>query len=328
MLSKHDAPESKTNNLPLKATYEKARTYIKNNLRDGLWPYFPGQKPSTEATAWCAIAMRDDAAVAESALNALIAACNADGGWSTEPKFVPSDWTSGPALLALRVLHEQSKQTRASEKAIQKGLEYMFDSRTEFYGTFARLLLLMANGKQGLEYARGWPWSPSCFHWIEPTSYALLALKVPTLPKAGVYAEIISRANQFVIEHECKGGGWNHGSAFCLQSYLPPYIVTTAEALLALQERPDLEAVKAGLQFLEKTEPDECSAMEHAWAILALHAHNRPTKALVDSLARSQKADGSFGVNLMVTGLSVIALETAVSGRNPLNYAAQKNGHT
>ncbi len=176
----------------------------------------------------------------------------------------------------------------------------------------------MTKGAPGLEYARGWPWTADCFHWIEPTTYAVLSVKIPSPPKQEVYAAIIDSARRFVLEHECQGGGWNHGSDFCLGVHLPPYIVTTAEALLGLQGTPTGKPIQSALDFLQATEPSQCSAMEHAWAILALQVYDRPTEHLVRSLVRSQKQDGSFGVNLMVTALSVLALDTALSGSNPL----------
>jgi hypothetical protein len=218
------------------------------------------------------------------------------------------------------MLAAATNRTKELEKPLRQSLDYLFDSRTEFFGSIARVLLILSKGKQGLEYSRGWPWSPDCFHWIEPTVYALLALKTPAMPRNEAYNDIITRAQAFMLEHECQGGGWNHGSSFCLGVHLPPYIVTTAEALLALPEAKDSPAVKSGLSFLLKTEPSQCSAMEHAWVILALSAFDRPMENLVRSLVASQNKDGSFGVNMMVTGLCAIALETAVTGVNPLKY--------
>ncbi len=116
---------------------------------------FKGRENATEASAWCAIALRDDSEVAARALPALVAAANKDGGWSTEKGAGSSDWTSRSALLALRVLAEQGAQSPSTSRAIKKAFEHMFDSRTEFYGSLARLLLLTIKGKQGLEYARG-----------------------------------------------------------------------------------------------------------------------------------------------------------------------------
>jgi hypothetical protein len=315
--------EQATANDHLTQAYEKVRAYIRNEGKDGLWPYFHGHEPSAEATAWNGIALRDDQEISKQVVGALIRTANQDGGWSTDcgwsnaPEHGRSDWTSAPALLALRILSQNSDE---SDQAIRRGLVHLFDSRTEFYGSLARLLLFAIKGGDGLGYARGWPWSPDCYHWIEPTSYALLALKLPGRPQKALYEEIITYANKFIVAQECKGGGWNHGSSYCMNVFLPPYIVTTAEALLAVQDMPNTQAVQAGLAFLQRTEPSECSAMEHAWAILALDAFGKDTRILLGSLAASQHANGSFGVNNYVTALCAIALDTAISKKNPLRY--------
>jgi len=258
----------------------------------------------------------------------LVSTQNKDGGWSTAPGAGRSDWTSGPATLALRVITSDdgdggtgsNSQRAATQRSIERALAYMFDSRTEFYGSLARLLLFAYKGASGLDYSRGWPWTRDCYHWIEPTVYALLALKLPSRLNSGLYDEIIGRAEQFIIENECKGGGWNHGNMYCLKFYLPAFVVTTSEALLALQETPESVGVKSALDFLVRKEPTDFTAMEYAWSILALNAHGKSTDKLVNSLVSHQNADGSFGLNLMVTALATLAIETAVTNRNPLKY--------
>ncbi|HEY9717043.1 MAG TPA: prenyltransferase/squalene oxidase repeat-containing protein, partial [Trichormus sp.] len=60
---------------------------IGKNFSDGSWPYIPGAAPSTEATAWCMLALRNTEAANKANLAAqwLIDKQNADGGWSTAP---------------------------------------------------------------------------------------------------------------------------------------------------------------------------------------------------------------------------------------------------
>jgi hypothetical protein len=108
---------------------------------------------------------------------------------------------------------------------------------------------------------------------------------------------------------------------YCLKFFLPPYVVTTGEALLALQETPESGGVKAAIEFLISKEPTDFTAMEHAWSILALNAHGRPTDKLITSLAARQNPDGSFGLNLLSTALACLALDTAVNKSNPLKIA-------
>jgi hypothetical protein len=286
-----------------------------------LWPYIAGNKPATEVTAWCSIVLRNEPNFAAAAADNLIAARNEDGGWCTEPHSAGhSDWTSAAALLAVRILRSQLKQAPKLDKEIEKSLRYAFDSRTEFYGSLARMLIMASKGEKGLQYARGWPWSPDCFHWVEPTSYALLSLKIPSPPAQTVYSQIIDRANAFMLEHECVGGGWNHGSNICLGVSLPPYVLTTSEALIALQDLPVGEPQKTALAFVKKTSGNECAAIERAWTILALNAYGEKTDSLTDSLIATQNSDGSFGINMLATAFCALALEPAADGTNALKY--------
>ncbi len=81
---------------------------------------------------------------------------NQDGGWSTSPGLGKSDWTSGLALLALRILlKEEGEADAAHSVVIDKAVSYLFEARTEFYGALAKTLLLISKGDAGLNYPRG-----------------------------------------------------------------------------------------------------------------------------------------------------------------------------
>lgn len=311
------------------AAYTKGSEFllsIQNNA--GWWPYKPGNGPSMEATSWCALAVRKSVD-ANRVMDFFVKNQNKDGGWSTAPETGFSDWATGPVLLAFRTLYsagnEKSSDTRFGD-SVNRGLLHLSDSRVDFYPPVGRLLLLIAGlvvgkGDAELKYSRGWPWDPGCFHWVEPTSYHLLALKVPGLPEAGAYKEVIKFANKFLKEHACKGGGWNHGNELSLGAYLPPYRVTTAEALLAQQDQVSAEAVADGLKVLSAKSNDDDSALSLAWSILALNAYGKNVDKETAFLIKRQKPDGSFGVNLMASALSVLALE-AVQGTNVLKFGS------
>ena len=73
--------------------------------------------------------------------------------------------------------------------------------------------------------------------------------------------KVIQKGNKFILDHACRGGGWNHGNDITLGAYLPAYRLTTAEALLALQDLPDENKVKAGLAYLKTWSDKNTSAM-------------------------------------------------------------------
>lgn len=213
--------------------------------------------------------------------------------------------------------------SKQAHLAFERGANFLADMPTFEPSLGARILLGAMQGvKETEEAPRGWPWSPGCFYWVEPTSYNLYALKLPdrTTYKGG-FNQIILKANKFLLENTCSTGGWNHGSHFSLGTNLPPYIVTTAEALLALQDFPDNKEVARAFDFLNaNSEASESgqknSAMALAWMTLAFHAYGRDTEKTLSHLISIQKEDGSFGPNMMVTALASMALNT-VDGINP-----------
>lgn len=316
------------------AALTRGRDYLlSTQLRNGSWPYKVGQHdPSLEATSWVCLALSSRKSEAiEKAAEFLIGAQNDDGGYSTMPGAGKSGWMTGPAVLAMRSLqHRVTKNTLIGQlpKTIDKALTYMCDSRCEFYPAVGRLMILLKDGPEGVRYGRGWPWDKQCFHWVEPTSYNLMALKILGVPDShkGYFEEIIEIAEKFILEHSCKGGGWNHGNRETLGAFLPPYRVTTAEALLAVQEYKSKKSVKSGLEYLASLGDENNSSMSLAWSILALNAYGQKHEKETAYLLGRQRDNGSFGDNLMVDALACLALQA--DQNNLLKYTAVEKTKT
>jgi Prenyltransferase and squalene oxidase repeat len=323
----------KTPQAGLSASQSRVRLYIDRNIKDGSWPYRPGQEPSTEATAWCTLSLHEKNPHLPAALSYLQKIQNEDGGWSTGPSEGKSDWCSGPALFALRSAAKLLPDT-ASRSPFERGVNFLAEIPFEMTTFGARVILTALQGAQKMDAApRGWPWSRDCYHWVEPTSYNLYAFKIPqpSQYKDGS-PKLVNRASKYLLENTCSIGGWNHGSHLTLGVNLPPYIVTTAEALLALQDYPTHKEIERAFAFLgANTEASQAgqtkSAMALAWMTLALHAYGRDSKKTLDQLILAQNADGSFGPNMMVTALSAMALNTA-SGVNPFKMQASNQKTT
>lgn len=304
----------------------RARDYLRSKqLDDGSWSYKSGQKdPSLEASSWVSLALTGDSETLAKVFKFFVSAQNQDGGFSTAPGLGPSSWMTGPVVLAMRILEKEVAKpedlAKAVSKSIDRALIYMSESRVEFYPAVARLLILLSKGTDGLRYSRGWPWDRNCFHWVEPTSYNLMALKCGGVPEShkGYFTEIVEIAEKFILEHSCQGGGWNHGNNRTLGEDLPPYRVTTAEALLVLQEFKDKSSVAQGLKYLSSLRDQDSSSMSLAWSILALNAFEKDNAKEIEFLLNRQKEDGSFGDNLMVDGLSCLALASTTN--NVLKY--------
>ncbi|MDZ4833640.1 MAG: prenyltransferase/squalene oxidase repeat-containing protein [Candidatus Melainabacteria bacterium] len=316
------------------AALTRGRDYLlTKQLKDGSWPYKSGQHdPSLEATSWVSLALAGSApAQMEKVAQFLVSAQNADGGYSTVPGAGKSSWVTGPVVLAMRNLQTQIKQPALSKelsKSIDKALTYLCDSRAEFYPAVGRLMIFLVKGVEGVRYGRGWPWDKQCFHWVEPTSYNLMALKSLGIPDShkGYFEEIVEIAEKFILEHSCTGGGWNHGNNHTLGSDLPPYRVTTAEALLAVQEFKSKKSVQDGLRYLNSWSADNSSSMSLAWSILALDAYGQPHKKESAYLLGRQNENGSFGDNLMVDALACLAVQS--QNFNILKYGTVESSKT
>jgi hypothetical protein len=94
--------------------------------------------------------------------------------------------------------------------------------------------------------ARGWGWTPRTFGWVEPTAWAVLALK-RLRPDA---RDLIEDGERVLADRECTGGGWNYGNRTVYGQDLAPYAQTTAVAMLALQRSSRTDLADRGLHLL------------------------------------------------------------------------------
>lgn len=251
---------------------------------------------------------------------------NDDGGWSTGPGIGTSDWTSGIVVLALRVA-KYYQPNLVTEKVLNKALKnafhYLIISRKDFMIPVLRLLLVLgAQGESGPDFGKGWPWTKNCYSWVEPTAYCLMAFKMPEMVDEQLTNIVVSHANKFLLERACKGGGWNHGAYYCLGEFVPPYILTTAEALIALKDVPQNKTIKEALHYLSNVQFEALSPWSLAWTVLALDAYGYDYQPNLKLLLGLQDKNGSFGGNYMITALSILALNTA----NGINIFKLKQG--
>jgi hypothetical protein len=122
----------------------------------------------------------------------------------------------------------------------------------------------------------GWSWVPHSFSWVEPTSYALTALKKvrPSL-NAETVNERIQQGEAMIYDRMCKGGGWNYGNSKVLDYALWPYPDITAVALIALQDRAGDQANQESLQALRKTADEANSGLSASWAAICLSLYGQ-----------------------------------------------------
>ena len=94
--------------------------------------------------------------------------------------------------------------------------------------------------------SRGWGWTRGTFGWVEPTAWGVLALRTFDGPSGSLDDGIA-----MLTARECVGGGWNYGTREVLGESLPPFVQTTAVALIALHGL-DLAIVDRGIEWLDR----------------------------------------------------------------------------
>jgi hypothetical protein len=304
--------------------------YLESVGKKGSWSYQPNMtEASIEATCWCAIACRKNIDVAGQTVDYFISTQNADGGWSDDPGNT-SDWATGPALLALSILSRQHQPTWDEPRktniaaAMQKGFQRLVGLRTDLMGDLARVWLTVVQGPD-FDYPRGWPWAPQTYNWVEPTAYALMAIKSADLLGKKRYKDVVDQAHAYLLQKSCKPAGWNFGAPEALGTYAPAMPLPTALAVMALQDDNDskVDAATAYLKALNGPVAD--TTIADAFCLLARDARGEDMSSSVAQFPSRYRKRNHDGENLIAIAAAVIALGIGKDG-NPLKLRGNPNG--
>ncbi|MBI5396550.1 MAG: hypothetical protein HZA91_14745 [Verrucomicrobia bacterium] len=283
-----------------RAAVERGRQFLSAaQAADGGWPYRPGTAPSLEPACY-ALAAMDGAASAQqrdAGLRWLLARQAADGAF-TLPGDNEPHWAAPLAMLALAHLGAAEPQRAA---AVRWLLTWAGRTRPQHAA-------LTLDGQ-----LVGWPWTGDAFSWVEPTAYALLALK-----RSGQHGHPrVAEGEKMLLDRQCSDGGWNYGNPAVFGTALPGFIPTTSLATLALRDSSAAgDATRRGLDFLQREIQNHRSALALSLAILCLAAFGRPTEELAATLAQRQQGDGSWRQDVRLTALAVLALQAAAGSIN------------
>lgn len=256
---------------------------------DGGFGVRAGLPSRTEPTALALLALADDAdaeSSVASALGWLRAVQHPDGGWPLGADVPEPSWAGALAVLALARLGEEGRARR--------GAAWLLEREGRRPGWRARMVQRLRTRRVVDQdpSLRGWPWTDGASSWVEPTAYALLALRslAPELPR-GARARI-EEGEQLLLDRMCPGGGWNYGNSVVLDVALEPYPDTTALALLALRDHAEAEPQRRSLAALEHMLGEHHSGLALSWSILCLEAYGRETRELRARLEASFAARG------------------------------------
>lgn len=283
---------------------------VASQNRDGGWGAQHGRASSTEITALATLALgRLDTPAARAraghGLRWLAARQHDDGGWPVSARVDDSSWATALAVLTLDVLgHEPARAVR--------GARWLLRRTPRSHGVAISVLHRFAPSTLAVRVnpdLKGWAWTADAASFVEPTCYALLALKRVGrhLPGAAV-AERIDEAERMVYDRMCRDGGWNYGNSIVLEAELWPYADVTALALLALADHRLREPNQRSLRALRGMLQHVDSGLSVAWATLCFAAYGEDLapwrRRLVERYARTAFLGETKAVALALLALS------------------------
>jgi hypothetical protein len=116
----------------------------------------------------------------------------------------------------------------------------------------------------------GWPWVAGTHSWIEPTAYAIMALRATG--DAG--HQRVREAVHLVLDRALSGGGWNYGNQRVFGKTLHAFPATTGIALAALTGETPHPSIEAGLQYLEAELGSVRAPLSLSWGLIGMRAWN------------------------------------------------------
>lgn len=296
---------------------EAARTFLRQAQHpDGGWPYRMHGQASPEPTCYSLLALSatEDYRTRErlstkdilaKGMHWLLSRRSATGALTLQGDDEPHWSTALFVMTALRLQSALHEAIPGQPTLHQQSVRWLLS----WYGnTSPPREVVTLNGQ-----LRGWPWISDTFSWVEPTSYAVLALKLAGYRTHGRVRE----AEELLLDRACETGGWNYGNRIVLGRALVPFPVPTAMAALALQDvHQARQRVEQALAFLHREVSQHPSTLALALSIHCFHIFRLPTDEFVNRLAQRQNADGSWRQSVHLTALATLALECATRGFN------------
>jgi hypothetical protein len=221
--------------------------------------YEPDQKPAGEPTALAGWALslngrHDDA---RPALEYLRDRQTAEGAVGVREGESEPAWPTSLAIVAW-----QAAGNRVFDEPIRRATQWLLATRSDIIPRAREL------GHDTTLVA--WPWAAGTHAWVEPTAFAVMALKAAGRGEHPRTREAV----RMLLDRQLPGGGCNYGNTFVLGQKLRPHVQPTGAALAALADEPEGKSrVRASLSWLTRNLSRRTATASLCWGITGLAAH-------------------------------------------------------
>lgn len=223
--------------------------------QDGGWGFYPGSESRVEPTCWALRALENAPVhVAEDYLRRvrenLVFAQLRDGSWPAAAEEQTGCWVTS---LACSVL-SQDKRCKSSVSAGLKWLCEDYPRDSTAWRRFFRQFGPKNRISDQDDSFRGWGWTPRTSSWVEPTAFAIQALKdgpADCRPVKSLRRQEL--AVGLLYDRMCPQGGWNCGNPRVYGFEGEPLILPTSWALLALHDQPAHDRKSRSMAWLQQS---------------------------------------------------------------------------
>ncbi|MGD9645002.1 MAG: hypothetical protein AB7U73_04770 [Pirellulales bacterium] len=233
--------------------------------------YVRGRAPAAEPTALAALALVANArrAAARPALEWLARMQADDGSVGVRAGEQRPGWPTALAICAWQAGKDADEQTTAAANnqvaiAIDRGVDWLLAIEG---------LALPPSPVMGHDPTIiGWPWVESTHSWLEPTAWAVLALRAT----GNADHPRTSEGLRLLEDRLLPTGGANYGNTSVLGQMLRPHIEPTGLALMALAGQPAaIGKLIRSCDYLSDTLNGSIAANSLAYGLMGLAAQRR-----------------------------------------------------
>jgi uncharacterized protein (DUF362 family) len=228
---------------------------------EGGWGYCPGQAAHLEPTCLALLALSLERHRHQTVLNGGLAAlrrcATPDGFYRLAQGREEAVWPTALVLHVLTTLGAPADEVQrtAGRLLAFQGRPHDSKQAAEFHDINLKLI--------------GWPWADGNFSWVEPTAWAILALRRAGYGKH----ERVDEGVRLLLDRASDAGGINYGNRTILGKVTDPIPGPTALMLLALQGHDGQPRVAAAAAYLQHRAPLGDDVEHLCWAKLALDTH-------------------------------------------------------
>lgn len=238
---------------------------------DGGWPYLAGKQSWIEPTVYAALALHGEPA-SDRAWQLLKSWQTPNGSWRPSADVQIESWATALCVTLAVTCGEFGEP-------FQRGVDWLLGTEGADANLFVRAASAVGLAKpERNPRHHGWPWKPDTSSWVEPTTHALVALKLAS-PKYRD-AKLLDRirlGHAELLDMRASDGGWNYGNRTVWGVDLPSYPETTALAAIGLQG----SGVKGVIEATKKIAHSQVSPLARAWLTIALRVYGIETPAPV-----------------------------------------------